>query len=341
MIADTFANYEKVSERVKDKKIFSNVYTVNIKDTLLPQKSKISNIKKLYYVLRPKKMIKKYLGKIENYDEMYCWNYDVFTANIRSYFSFIKKPIKIFLFDEGYVSYFPLNEVIPKKGFIKLIEKRNKLFNISNVVRDNVNGLIVFEPDLVFKKPQFPVYKIDRNRNKKEIVNLVNYIFEVGDVSKNYDRKYIIFEEAMLANDPSVKDEELYDKIIKKVGSDNVIIKLHPRTNEDRFTKKGIKTLGSDGIPWEAITFASDFGDKVFITIGSNTVPNYKMFNGDDMMGIMLFKFVKTNLICMEERYKSFWNKFAAEENKRGIHFPKTEEEFFNLLDEIEKGKFN
>ena len=173
----------------------------------------------------------------------------------------------------------------------------------------------------------------------KKIINYITDIFEVGDIAKKYDRKYIIFEEALIANDPTIDDEKLYDQVIKKVGKENVIIKLHPRIENNRFSKKGIKTLGSDGIPWEAITFTNDFSDKVFIAINSNTIPNYKMFFGNNFIGIMLFKMIKTNSICMNEKYSQFWENFEAIKGKKGVYFPKTVTEFNNLLEEIKENK--
>ena len=333
IIADTFNNYDIVYKKIKEKNIFDNVYVVNIKNSLLPNISKFANIKKIYYILNPKKMIKKFLKNIDNYDEIYCSNYDIFLATIRSYYGLKKHYPKIFLCEEAYNSYFPIDEMYPIRRFLKIIELRNKVFGLSKINRNHIDGWLLFEPENLLYKPNCPVYKIDRRYGQtKEFKNIVEYIFNAREAVKKYDRKFIIFEEAALANLPQIDDEKVFNNIIKIVGKENVIIKLHPRTNKDRFTEKGIKTLGSDGIPFEAITSVGDFKDKVFITISSSAIINYKMLMGNKMRGYLLFKFLKPGLKQFDSKYDEFWEKIGTVTKDGGIYIPKTEEDFYKQL---------
>lgn len=341
IITDTFNNYENITQKIKEKHIFNNIYIVKIKNTLLPivkQKNLdfkyyFTNLKKLYYILRPKYMLKKTIGNIELYDEMYCWNYDAFSASIRSYHAMHKKPMKIYLFEEAYISYFPIEEVIPKQGFMKLIEIRNKFMNISDITRENIDGLILFEPKYLIYKPKCPIYKIDKKIGEsKEFIDLIDYIFNARESAKKYDKKYIIFEEARIANQPEIDDEKLFNNIAKIVGKENVLIKLHPRTKSNRFKSKGIKTLDNDGVPWEAIACVGDFSDKVFISIASSSITTYKTFFNKKMKAYMLFKFLKPDILAFEDKYNDYWNKLGKIDKNGGIYMPKTEEEFFDML---------
>ena len=329
IITDTFSNYDKVSEKINNLNIFSNVYIVKLKDSLLPQKRKINNLKKLYYILHPKKMVKKYLENIDDYDEMYCWNYDAFTANLRSYFSFIDKNIKVYLFEDGYVSYLPIDEVIPKRGFLKIIETRNKICGKRNITRENIDGLFLLDPSLLIYTPNFEIFKIDRSLIKtKEFKNMIDSIFNVRKSLKDYDRKYIIFEEYH----PEYNDEEVFKKIIEIVGKENVLIKLHPRRTENRFKELGIKTLGSDGVPFEALALTNDFSNNVLISIGSGSVISYRMLFGNDMHGYLLFKFAGSNLKQFEKKYMEFWDNLESKDFDKGIHMPNSINQFIEMI---------
>ncbi len=331
VITNTFSGYEKFAERIKEKKIFHNVIIANAKD-IIKSKTKKENISKMFYIFNLKKMMKHVFNqKVALYDEMYCWNYDAFTASFRCYLAKCKHAAKLFIYDEGYITYMPIDEVIPKRGFIKLIEKKNKITGLPKIVRENKDGMLLFEPDFLIYKPSCPIYQISRKVDN-DFCKMIDYIFDASAVLKNYDRKYIIFEEAMLANCDDVDDFSLYKEIIEKLGPENVIVKLHPRTKEDRFSKLGVKVLGSDGVPWEAIMLAGQFNDKVLITIGSGSITNCLMIFGGNVESYMLFKIVKPNLPHFQGHYDELWNKIAKSSEKGGLHIPKTMDEFYSLL---------
>ena len=334
VITNTFSGYDVFAQRIEEKKIFNNVIIADAKD-IVKGDSKLKNLTRLFYIFNLKKMMKKvFKNKFDYYDEMYCWNYDVLTASFRSYHAVKKHPIKLFIYDEGYITYMPIDEVIPKQGFMKIIEKKNKLFGIPNITRENKDGLLLFEPDFLTFKPNCPVFKIDSKIGQtNDFCELIDYIFNASEIIKKYDKKYIIFEEAMLANCDNVDDFSIYKDIIEKVGSENVIVKLHPRTKNDRFSKLGVKVLGSDGIPWEAIMLAAQFKDKVLITIGSGSITNCRMLFGGNVESYMLFKIVKPDLPHFQGNYDELWNKIA---NSEGLHIPNTIKEFNELL--LKKG---
>lgn len=335
VIINSFSGYKDVAKRLTEKNVFSNVYTAEVYEIILAH-GLSNNLKKLVAVLSTKKLIRKYLPDIaDEYQEMYCWNYDAFTASFRSHFSYKRKnPIKLFIFDEGYISYLPIEDMIPKRGFMKLIEEKNKLLGMPDVTRENIDGYLFFDPEAISFEPKAPIYPINRKlKDDPEFVKLVDYLFQASEEVKKYDKKYIIFEEAMLANQPEVDDEKLFREIAEKVGKENVIIKLHPRTaNGDRFKEIGIKTIGTSGVPWEAIVLCGDFSDKILITIGSGSITTYHMLFGDDITAYMLFKFVKPNMPQFNSKYNVYWKGIEAKDGTRGIHMPTSKEKFLKGL---------
>ena len=336
VIVNSFSGYEKIARKLQEKNVFDNVYVAEVKDFILA-KGKLNNVKKAGYILMPKHLIRKHLPNIAGkYDEMFCWNYDTFTASFRSVYSNKISKIKLNIFDEGYITYLPVSDTIPKRGFMKIIDILNILKGMPSIKRENVYAYYLLEPEAAFFQTDAKVYEIDRKqKNEKEFVELIDYLFDAADEVKKYDRKYIILEEALLANVPDVNDEKVFDNIINAVGKENVLIKLHPRTNKDRFTEKGVKTIGQSGVPFEALALCGDFSNKVLIGISCGTIPTYRMLFGEDFDGYMLFKYVKPNVPWFKDKYVGFWDRLEAQVGNRGIHFPNTEKE---LLEQLKKG---
>lgn len=333
VIVNSFSGYEKIAIKMQEKNVFDNVYTAEVKDLILA-KGKLNNIRKAGYILAPRRLIKKYLPDVaEEYDEMFCWNYDAFTASFRIVYSNKISQIKLNVFDEGYITYLPVSDTIPKKGFMKIIDILNLLRGMPSIKRENVYAYYLLEPQAAFFQTDAPIYEINRKqKNEKDFVELIDYLFDATDEVKKYDRKYILLEEALLANLPDINDEQVFDNIINAVGKENVIVKLHPRTNKDRFTEKGVKTIGQSGVPFEALALCGDFSDKVLIGISCGTIPTYRMLFGEDFDGYMLFKYVKPNVPWFKDKYIEFWNRLEVPVGKRGIHFPNTEKELLDLL---------
>ncbi len=330
IIVNSFSGYNRVAERLKEKRVFDHVYVAEIKDYILA-KGIINNAIKTAYVVTPKHMIKKFIpGLAEQYDEMFCWNYDALTASFRSAYSRPGREIKLNIFDEGFITYLPVNDTIPKKGYMKIIEKLNKLRGMPELTRENIDAYYLLEPQAIFFDTNAKIFEIDRSlKDDENLKTIIDYLFEATEEVKKYDRKYIILEEAFLANVPDVDDEKIFDEIIEQVGKENVLIKLHPRTYEDRFTKKGIKTIGQSGVPFEALALCGDFSDKVLIGISCGTIPTYRMLFGNDFDGYMLFKYIKPDVPWFKERYSGFWDKIEAKPGERGIHYPTSKEKLF------------
>ena len=303
VIVNCFSGYERIARRLQEKQYFDHVYVAKARDFILA-KGKLNNLKKALQILSPKGLVRKYLPQAaDDYDEMFCWNYDAFTASFRVAYSSRDRKIQLNIFDEGFITYLPVDDTIPKRGFMKIIERLNALRGMGDLTRENVDCYYLLEPGAIFFETKAKIFEIDRKqKDLPQIRELIDFLFDAAEEATKYDRKYIILEEAFLANVPDVDDEGIFDRIIERVGIDNVIVKLHPRTSRDRFTEKGIKTIGQSGVPFEALALCSDFSDKKLIGISCGTIPTYRMLFGEDFDGYMLFKYVKPDVPWFKER---------------------------------------
>ncbi len=324
IIMNTFNNYDVISEKIKELKIFNNVYNAEF----IKKKSK-----KLDFVFNTNKYFKNIILKDNNfYDELYFWNYDFYTASLRAYLYKKNKNIKTFLFEEAYTMYFPYKDLNKEQLFFKLITLKNKIFH-HNLTRDNIDGLFMLEPKLLLYKPKCPVFKIDSKIIKsKNVKDIILKIFNVNNAINKYDKKYIFLEDGR----EEYNDDLVIDNLIKKVGKENIIVKSHPRRNPDRFIKKGLKVLGNDGIPWEALVMAGDFSKKIIITISSSSVISQRLLLGKSSNAFLLFKAFHLPVKEFNGDYVKFWDNLESSDINSGIHIPKTFEEFYNIIDKIE-----
>lgn len=338
VVANVFQDYKKIAERIQDHHIFHNVYVADVKNMVSPQNN-LEKLQKLIRVLTYRRCTRKIFGtKRIDFDELYCGNYDTVTATLRTCFTKKNKEFKTFMFDEGFISYMPIDDVIPQNHLMRVIAIRNKMIGLGRVTRIHLDGLFLFEPGYLMYRPSSPVYKIDRMTGKNSsIVQDVNSVFDAQSAVKKYDRKYILFEEGFKHFE--IDDYAWYEKIIACVGADQVIIKLHPRTKVNRFEKLGVKVLPSDGVPWEAIMLAGQLSDKILIAIGSGSVTNCRLMFGGSLESFLLFRVVDFCIKFFEEKYDPIWDKLGRCEGggRGGLHIPRSEQEFMKLLIESAK----
>ncbi len=319
IVTDDFSGAKKITSNIKKSNLFKSVYYY--------KKNCNNTFDKLKYLVNYKKLNKDIFGEYnDSYDEIYMWNYDSFTSTLRNS---LNRKVKCFIFEEGYISYFPYKDVISRPWLLKIINIKNRFIFRKN--RENIDGIYLFEPELLMYNPKCPIYKIDRTvYDLRDLSEIIDLIFESKRISKYYDKKYILFEE----NHPEYKDFEIFKKIINIVGKDNVIIKLHPRRFQNRFESLGVKTLGSDGVPWEAIALSKEFNDNVLISISSGSITSYRMLCGKKSQCYLLYKIESSNLKQFNLKYKSFWNNLESNIDEKGIHFPTNAKEFYDMLKE-------
>lgn len=335
ILTDSFNGVLEIADRIRKMKIFNEVFTVNININ-----NKLKKLKKLGFVFCTKKYLEKVSkNNFQIYDELFFWNYDSLTTSIRSYLYRKNKNLKVFLFEEGYISYFPYSSFKRETLLMKIITMKNRIYKIS-LSRNNIDAFFLYEPDLLLYDCKIPIRKIDKSFiYTEEFKNNIKNIFNLKEVNEKYDRKYIIFEEYH----PEYDDENIFHKIIEKVGNNNVIIKLHPRRKENRFENENVKIITSDGIPWEAVALLGNFSDKILISIGSGSITSHRILLGENMHAYLLFKFMGSKLREFSDDYISFWNSIESKDESKGVHIPVDENNFFEMLEKenINEGSRN
>ena len=285
IIVTDYSNDSKVlASRLKDTKVFENVYTANVKGMVLRK----IGFKKVWSYLKayvnPEKALKEFSLQINNtYDKLLFFNLNLFTQLLYKKLVKLNNNLICERFEEGYNIYI-------KDGNIKPRTEKLQYLIGKTTLSERIKKIYLFNPELVRVDLKCQIEEISvLSRDDERLKDILNNVFNY--TSKKFcEEKYIIFEETFFADNENINDIELFEKIADVVGKENILIKLHPRNPYDRFSEKGFKTNSDIGTPWELIQLNNDFNDKVLLTIASGSILASSLYFKDDINSIFLYK---------------------------------------------------
>lgn len=237
-------------------------------------------------------------SKILTYDytDIYAMDLTCMTNHICREVQKRGKTPCIHLFEEGFGCY--------TEHYRKHLFNQNLVRDITSVFVNKIEGTIpakqligelqLFEPELLNWTPPFRIKKIkkpsmelDSNYRKN-----INYIFDFNNNDDdNYKYPIIYFEDCIYQDTGNKSDFRVIKEIFNYVGKKNMIIKLHPRTKNNRFEEIGIDTMKKQGIPWEVIAMNLDDNEKhIFVTCTSSSIVTYSLLFDKSYLSILLYK---------------------------------------------------
>lgn len=325
LLTDNFRGAKKVYKNLSDSDFFDAVFTAEINKLLFP-KNLSGKIKKAYYLFNGKRLLEENIGNnflSYVYDEIFYNNDDMFLYKVVEFFYKKNESLKVFRFEEGYSSYI--------RPFCSL--RAQKFFDKKNhgcTFKDILAGMYYFKKEQVQFVPPAKLYKIETCLNDIVREN-VRVAFPVENLHIDLNNKLIIFEESFFKDHGYTSDEKMYEKIIDKVGRENVVIKLHPRSTVNRYEKMNVQTLECDDAPWEAILLLNNLCNVKFMSLASGSVINSRLMLGDETTSFLMYKCVDTPVPTLDESFEKFVEEFAKDNNK-GLYIPNRLEETFDYL---------
>ena len=298
-VFDSFSGAEEVVKRLKKSGLFSRV--LYIEDSTFSRNGYFKYTRAVLGTTTLKTELKKRL-----YDELYTFNiYGI--ANEIAY-NTLKKKNKNLIFnmveDSPYI--FPV---------VRKITRRNKcifsLLGLKNA-QDNVDFWWFSLPDFIKpfgkgKKKQLPPMC------KTDLVfrNIINDIFCFKG-NKDFEKAEIIFMEESFYNDGLMKennDLELFKMLRDVVPDKKCIVKMHPRSKENRF-KDDFYVMPSDGIPWEVYALNYSVNKKILVSIGCTTMISSKLLFDDETYSLLVYPILKDKVIDMQTGKSYFTEKW-------------------------------
>lgn len=269
----------------------------------------------------------------EDYSDFYFGMDDAYNKFL--YYCMVEMGMRpaLHMFDEGTASY-----VLPFTKRIQVDHIPHSHFGEQAFLK-NIKELLLYAPELRSGNLPFPVNKIPSiDRNSSEVRKIFNMIF--GYKPGLTLRRYIYFEGGCFNDNMGTMDIDILNQVAEIIGKDNIAVKLHPRTVNDRFTRRGYYVMPNQNIPWEMYAINEELENHVYISNSSTAALTTRTIFGINTFTVNLF-----NLDLLEHtlytRQKNFSGSYKLQEqlfNKDGICFfsPKNANELKVILKYLE-----
>ena len=185
-----------------------------------------------------------------------------------------------------------------------------------NAFENRCKDIWLFQPGLFQpEKASFEVKEIPKDAiSTHEFRSLIARVFGEAPLP---EREFVFFEQCFSEDNGVTNDLEVVKHIAKRVGADNLEIRLHPRTKIDRFSPFGFKTVRSESSLWEAalLEHPDILDGKTFITVDSTAVFSPLKLLGKPSSSIILNRMIWGSYKGKDDRLKISYLEAAARLN--------------------------
>ena len=277
-ISEGIKDGETLAQNAQKATMFRNVLYIKNKKTFLSSSSILGKCRYVFgriWEVWNNWKIAKNLSK-NRYDVCLFSNISIFTKLFTSLLHKHNPNAKLAIFEEGLVTYTKLyaSGDAPTSLYRRFIDREGLLARI--------NVLYLCHPHLLeWELPNGTIVTLPPiNKNSTKLITDLNTIFDYNQCEDVYDKRILFFEESHIFEGFDVPDIDIVNQIANVVGKDEMMIKIHPRNPENRFSNLGYKTNKNTSIPWELILLNQSFEDKVLVTISSGAVVSPYLYLG-------------------------------------------------------------
>lgn len=282
-IVGNFSNAEDICNRLRSKKIFSDVRLMKIYDyNALDKRSRSYRLWKRFvkYVNKEDELCKYVNLEGKRYNNIYYASRNQFTDYVIHHFNKINKNLKISVFEDGLGEY--MNADSRKPSGLKRIAYR--MLGLPNKIYE-YDELWLYRPEACSKIKDYK--KIKKINTDSFVENDTrDILLEVFQYDDQINERFIIFEQ-----DYSV-ELDAFKNIIELLGPGDIIVKPHPR--KETGLKVGANIFINKNVPWEIICMSQSMQDKVLISINSAACFTPKLIFDQEPVVILLYKIFPT-----------------------------------------------
>lgn len=244
----------------------------------------------------------------------------------------------VHLFDEGTASYVLLIKERTKNDHIPHDHFMEGRFD------KHIKELLLYAPELRTDKSDVPIGLIPKiDRTDEGTKHIFNNIFSYEKYKYVLDKKYIYFEGGCFQDFVPTLDIEVLDLVADMVGKENINVKLHPRTRNDRFTRRGYHVLPKTNLPWEIISMNEPIQDKIYLSNASTAALTTKTIFDISTSTINLFQLdlIEKSLYTRQKDFPSVYRMQEEYFNKVKPCFftPRNEQELREIVKYLEMEK--
>ena len=320
------SNLDKYKSAVESSKVFKNVYSYE----LLPDiTGRQNSFKRMMVRIKNAMDVKKIPGMmpsdLKSYECIFASgvslrNYEIYYAAKR-----LNPSVRISLYEEGICEYYSLTEKSKSK-------KTFSHFFFHSYYPEDCRELYVYEPSVVKSSwDNISVKAIPKFYDDRDLLALLNNVFGFNvEETLVYSNKVVFLESCYDEDLESEKYQlELLNKVVEAVGSEKVIVKLHPRSSKDKYPEN-IKSVYSY-IPFEILAVNMDLDCCAFVSTCTSAIVNPKLILNQEPVVVCLDRINSKEL--NESDY--VFDRVAALYESRRFYMPGSEAELNDTLSKL------
>lgn len=326
LFLDDTTDFSEVIPQIIKQNIFRKVYSLQI-ENVIKSFLKMSREQKVYFTTHIGESARDIADIDVEYDSCFFGLDNI--SNKLFYYFLLTQQVKapsVWVLEEGATTF--VRDIIKSARSDSIPHEE---FGDKSFVR-KFQGLFLYHPELYgIENCQYPLYPIPAI--SQELNKVLLNIYGEKDVPVE---KYIYFEDPVLKGRAPTNDIEVLNYITSLVGKENIAVKLHPRTEIDRFSSIGFKVLPKCNYPWEITLLTKDISDKVLLSAFSTASYTGKYMLGKEYQAIHLYNLYNTNdLLYTYSAFSVFYKKLYKFLNRDQtmLFLPRT----FAQLEEIIK----
>lgn len=318
-------NVRQYAEKMAEENVFAVVYEVELVKDLLDRGSAWKKA-----LVRIKNALD--IGKIEknlpsdpmSYTKVLCSGvslrkYEIYYAIKRN-----NPDVKFDLFEEGICEYY----FLAKKPWGKILF--SYIF-FGRFYADDCENLYVYSPEIV--EIAWKKIKLKAITPVPEIPGLLQIMNRCYDYTPTElatgKYKCVFLEQKMDTEAESREQIALIRTIAESFGKNELIVKLHPRTDPESY--KGMFDCMKTSMPFEIIAMSEDVEDITFISYGSSTLLNFRLMLHKEPNIFLLGMMGDPEELKKHPHARMFY-RVQAGCSKNNFYIPQSEEDFHHCL---------
>lgn len=337
ILGDETPNAEHLIKNIEKANLFSHVYFVKMNDYNKSQ-NMYSEYSSLDYAAKKYYDIKKMFTPFDKYDIYMVPFFHHFHMNLYSFLKrFINPAIRVYLYEEGLAIYSSMGILMDKLKKEYSEETFYRIFRYGRMLKE-IRGIVTFNPQLLQWGKEYKKIKIPRiNISDSELKSILNTVFDYhGEYAEMYNKKVIFFEEAKHTDGLAVNDVSIVNQLAEVIGKENILIKLHPRSTQNRFATFGYETNNNTLIPWEVLFMNHNMKHTLFVSTASSSIVHPVILFGEKVRAMFLFKMVHSILPEELQIHQNFIENVIVKNDADCFYLPRTRDDIKKIIEHLE-----
>lgn len=300
IITDQIQSSPEIAEKTEGTGLFRNVFRVSNNDFIHyrgPENKKPETVsEKLRFSLSARSLLKRMFGSPAVYDDLFLFNWDRFTVLLFEELRRRNRRLSVHLYEEGITSYehilLPYECSEQYAGSLPPWKRAARRLLGHPELYTGIRDAYVFRPEMLGDGFPLPVWRIPLLKAGDNVINRVLFsIFDCDNIGDYLSADVFFFEESYVQDGIPMDYGAILKPISELTGKDRILIKRHPRSQDDVFERLGYRVNTLQYVPWEILVLRHpELCRKIWVSVCcSSMICPYYLF-GLETNCVFLFR---------------------------------------------------